>query len=327
MKNTMSALALYTMLFAVCLSVEAQQTKLARIGYASTNYSSSPGPLVEAFRQGLRDLGYIEGKNIIVEYRFAEGRDDRMQSFVNELVRLNVDVLVVPTFDAAGAAKQATKSIPTIMVISEDPVATGLIDSLAHPGGNITGLTRMQRQLSGKRLELLKEAVPRTSRVGILRDAESQSAAIGFKEYETAAQVLKMKLQSLDVRSPKPDFEGAFQTARTMRANALITITSTLLFRQQKEIADLARKGRLPSMFEGSTWVEAGGLMSYSSNDREIFRRAATYVDKILKGAKPGDLPVEQPTKFELVINLKAAKQIGLTIPPNVLARADKVIR
>jgi ABC-type uncharacterized transport system substrate-binding protein len=306
---------------------QAQQPRLPRIGYASTNYSSFPGPLVEAFRQGLRELGYIDGKNVVVEYRYAEGSDDRLRGLVNELVRLNVDVLVVPTLDAARTAKQTTKSIPIVMVISEDPVATGLVDSLARPGGNITGLTRIQRQLSGKRLELLKEAVPRISRVGILRDADSQSAAIGFKEYETAVQVLKMQLQSLDVRSPNPDFEGAFQNARNMRANALITITSTLLFRRQTEIADLARKNRFPSMFEGSTWVEAGGLMSYSTNDRETFRRAATYVDKILKGAKPADLPVEQPTKFELWINLKAAKQIGLTMPPNMLARADKVIR
>jgi putative ABC transport system substrate-binding protein len=213
------------------------------------------------------------------------------------------------------------------MVISEDPVATGLIDSLARPGGNITGLTRIQRQLSGKRLELLEEAIPRISRVGVLRDADSQSAAIGFREYETAARALKIKLQSLQVRAPNPDFERALQAAANGRVNALITITSTLLFRQQKEIADLALKNRLPSMFEGSTWVEMGGLMSYSTNDREVFRRAATYVDKILKGAKPTELPVEQPTKFEFVINLKTAKQIGLTIPPNVLATADKVTK
>jgi putative ABC transport system substrate-binding protein len=313
--------------FAPFRIAEAQQPRLPRIGYASTNYRSSPGPLVEAFRQGLRDLSYIDGKTVVVEYRFAEGRDDRMPSLVNELVRLNVDVLVVPTLDAARAAKQATKSIPTVMVISEDPVATGLIDSLARPGGNITGLTRIQRQLSGKRLELLKEAIPRISRVGVLRDTGSQSAAIGFKEYETAARALTIKLQSLQVRAPNPDFERAFQAAANERVNALIAITSTLLFRQQKEIAGLALKNRLPSMFEGSTWVETGGLMSYSTNDREVFRRAATYVDKILKGAKPTELPVEQPTKFEFVINLKTAKRIGLTIPPDVLARADKVIK
>jgi putative ABC transport system substrate-binding protein len=250
-----------------------------------------------------------------------------MPGLVNELVQLNVDILVVPTRTAVRTAREATKTIPIVMVIQEDPVATGLVDSLAHPGGNITGLSRLQRELSGKRLELLKEAVPRISRVGVLWDADNQTAAIGFKEYEAAARALKIQLQSLDVRYSNPDYVEAFQIAAKVRANALVTITSTLLFHQQKEIIELARKNRLPSMFEGSTWVEAGGLMSYSTNDREVFRRAATYVDKILKGAKPADLPVEQPMKFELVINLKTAKQIGITITPNVLARADRVIR
>jgi putative tryptophan/tyrosine transport system substrate-binding protein len=328
LKAKVSGFALFVVLFAPCLSAEAQQpVRLPRIGYASTNYALSPGPLVEAFRQGLRDLGYVEGKNILGEYRYAEGKDDRMPGLVNELVQLNVDVLVVPTLAALRVAREATKTIPTVMVISEDPVATGLVDSLARPGGNITGLTRLQRQLSGKRLELLKDAVPRISRVGVLRDADSQSAAIGFKEYEAAAHALKIQLQSLDVRDPNPAFERALHTVVKKRANALITITSTLLFRHQKDIADLAIRNRLPSMFEGSTWVEAGGLISYSTNDREIFRRAAAYVDKILKGTKPADLPIEQPTQFELVINLNTAKQIGLTIPPNVLARADRVIK
>jgi len=321
------SILLVVVLLAFAVIADAQQTRLPRIGYASTNYASSPGPLVEAFRQGLRDLGYVEGKNILVEYRYAEGKDDRMPGLVNELVQLNVDVLVVPTRAGVRTAREATKTIPIVMVVQEDPVATGLVDSLAHPGGNITGLSRLQRELSGKRLELLKEAVPRISRVGVLWDADNQTAAIGFKEYEAAARALKIQLQSLDVRYSNPDYAEAFQIAAKVRANALVTITSTLLFHQQKEIIELARKTRLPSMFEGSTWVEAGGLMSYSTNDREVFRRAATYVDKILKGAKPADLPVEQPTKFEFVINLKTAKQIGLTITPNVLARADRVIR
>ena len=213
------------------------------------------------------------------------------------------------------------------MVSNADPVATGIVDSLARPGGNITGLATISQDLSGKRLELLTEVVPGLSRVGVLRDADNQNAAIHFKEYEDAARALKIQLQSLEVRGPNPDVEGAFQTAAKGRANALITVTTATLFLQRKRIADLAIKNRLPSMYQGSTWVEAGGLISYSTNDLEPFRRAATYVDKILKGAKPADLPVEQATKFELVINLKTAKQLGLTIPQSVLYRADKVIR
>jgi putative ABC transport system substrate-binding protein len=315
------------LLFALCVPVHAQQPKLPRIGYASTNDAASPGPLVEAFRQGLRDLGYVEGKNIVLEFRYTSGKDDRFPTIVNELVQLEVDALVVPSLPGIRAAQQATRTIPIVMISSEDPVAIGLAASLAHPGGNITGLTRLQRELSGKRLELLMEAVSRKPRVGVLHDANSQTAGIGFKEYEKAARALKVELQSLEVRGQQPDFERAFQSAAAKRVNALVTITNTLLFGYQKEITDRAVKLRLSSMFEGSTWVEAGGLMSYSTNDREVFHRAATYVDKILKGAKPADLPIEQPTKFELVINLKTAKQIGVTIPPNVLARADKVIK
>jgi putative ABC transport system substrate-binding protein len=213
------------------------------------------------------------------------------------------------------------------MVTQVDPVAAGLVDSLAHPGGNITGLATLQRDLSGKRLELLTEVVPGLSRIGILRDADSQTVAIGFNEYEVAAHALKIQLQSLEVRGSNPDVEGAFRAAAKGRVNAVITITNNPLFRNSKRIADVAIKNRLPSMYEGSSWVEVGGLMSYSANDLEVFRRAATYVDKILKGTKPADLPGEQPTKFEFVINLKTAKQIGLTIPQSVLYRADKVIK
>jgi putative ABC transport system substrate-binding protein len=320
--------ALGTMLFALCFSAEAQQpAKIPLVGYVSSNDPASPGPLVEAFRQGLRDLGYIEGKNILVEYRYTEGKSDRFPSLVAELVQLKVDLLVIPGLPGMLAAKQATKTIPIVIVSNADPVASGLVDSLARPGGNITGLTTLSRDLSGKRLELLTEVVPRMSHVGVLRHADSQNAAIGFKEYEAAARASKIELQSLEVRGPNPDLEGAFQTAAKRRTRALVTITGGLLFRRQKQIADLAVKSRLPSMFEGSSWVESGGLMSYSTDEIAIFRRAAVYVDKILKGAKPADLPVEQPTKFEFVINLKAAKQIGLTIPPNVLARANKIIR
>jgi putative ABC transport system substrate-binding protein len=304
-----------------------QPTKIPRIGFVSlTGDPKTPGPQDEAFRQGLRDLGYIEGKNIVVEYRYVEGKLDRIPSLVAELVQLKPDVLVVQALPAIRAAKQASKTIPIVMLATVDPVATGLVDSLARPGGNVTGLTRLTRDLSGKRLELLKEMVPRISRVGVLWQA-APGATIGFKEYEAAAPALKIQLQSLEVRGPNPDLQGAFQVMAKGRANALITIRSVLLLRYPRQIADLAIKNRLPSMFESSDYVEAGGLVSYAASDAESFRRAAYYVDRILKGAKPADLPVEQPTKFELVFNLKTAKQIGLTIPQSVLFRADKVIK
>ena len=320
---------LLTVIFLASIHLaEAQQpAKVPRIGYVSgTGDPSNPGPYVEAMRQGLRDLGYIEGKNIVIEYRGAEGKSDRIPSLVAELVQLKVDVLVSGNFAVARAAKHATETIPIVMVTNQDPVA-GLVDSLARPGGNITGLSTLQRELSGKRLELLKEVVPGISRVGILWNAAGSGSATGFKEYEAAARALKIQLQSLEVRGPNPDLEGAFQAAAKGRTNALITVTGTLLFRYPKRIADLAVKNRLPSMYEGRAWVEDGGLMSYSTNDLEVFRRAAVFVDKILKGTKPSDLPVEQPTKFEYVINLKAAKQLGLIVPPEVLARANRLIK
>ena len=309
--------------------LEAQQsTKIPRIGYVSgTGSSSDPGPYIEALRQGLRDLGHIDGKNIIIEFRGAEGTQTRIPSLVAELVQLKVDVLVSGNFPGASAAKQITKTIPIVMVTNEDPVATKLIDSLARPGRNVTGIATLQRELGGKRLELLTETVPRILRIGVLREADAQTAAIGFKEYETAARALKIQLQSLEVREPQPDFEGAFQAAANGRASALITITNPLVLRYRKRITDLAIKNQLPSMYEGSAWVEDGGLMSFSTDDLDVFRRVATYVDKILKGVKPADLPVEQPTKYEMVVNLKTAKQMGLTIPPHVLARADRVIK
>jgi len=301
------------------------QTKIPRIGYVSgTGDATNQGPYVEALRQGLRDFGYVEGKNIAIEYRGAEGKLDRIQSFVTELVQLKVDILVVPIMSAAYAAKQATKTIPIVVIIG-DPVGAGIVDSLARPGGNITGLATLAPELSGKRLELLAEMVPRLSRVGILRDVDEQNKI--SEEYKAAARALKIQLQSLEVRGLKPDIEGAFRTAAKGRAQAIITVTSGPLFLQQKKIAELAIKNRLPSLFQGSTWVEAGGLMSYSANDLDAYRRAARYVDKILKGTKPADIPVEQPMKFEFVINLKTAKQIGLNIPQSVLFRADKVIQ
>jgi putative ABC transport system substrate-binding protein len=328
----MSIKAVVVLLFTLALAsvhlAQAQQPKkVPRVGYVSgTGDLSNPGPYVEALRQGLRDLGYIDGKNILIEYRGAEGKVDRIPSLVAELVQLNVDVLVVVTLSSIRAAKQATKTIPIVMVTG-DPVASGIVDSLARPGGNITGLATLSRDLSAKRLELLTEAVPRLSRVGVLWNADESSRDVYFKEYETAARALKVELQSLEVRGPNPDLQGAFQTAAKRRTNGLITITSAALFLQRKRIADLAIRNRLPSMYQGSAWVEDGGLMSYSADDLEAFRRAATYVDKIPKGTKPADLPVEQPTKFELVINLKTAKALGLTIPPVVMMRAEKVIK
>ena len=317
------------MLLALSFAADAQEPKkISRIGYLEASGDPrTPGLQDKPFRQGLRELGYIEGKNILVEYRYAEGNLDRIPGLVAELVQLKVDVLVVPLLPEVRAAKEATKTIPIVMVLAVDPVATGIVDSLAHPGGNITGLTRLTRELSGKRLELLKEVVPKLSRVGVLWDGGAPGPAIAFKEYEAGAHALKIQLQSLEIRGPNPDMEGAFHAAAKGRAGALATITNPLIRRHSKQIAALAVKSRLPSMYEATQYVQDGGLVSYSASDAENFRRAAVFVDKILKGTKPADLPVEQPTKFEFVINLKTAKAIGLTIPPNVLARADRVIR
>jgi putative ABC transport system substrate-binding protein len=317
---------LATVLLTTASLAQAQQPKkVPGIGFVSgTGDPKTPAPQVEAFRQGLKALGYFEGKNILIEYRYIEGKVDRIRSLVAELVQLKVDVLVSPVPPAIRAAKQATKTIPTVMVIPTDPITEGLIDSLARPGGNITGLTRLTRELSGKRLELLTEILPGISRVGVLT---AQAAAFGVKDYEAQARALKVQLQSLEVQGPNPDLEGAFQAAIKGRAEALIGMIHAVLDPYTKRNADLAIKNRLPLMFERSESVEAGGLVSYSAEDLESFRRAAVYVDKILKGAKPADLPVEQPTKFELVINLKTAKPLNLTIPQSVLYRADRVIK
>jgi putative ABC transport system substrate-binding protein len=328
MSKKILCFALVVILLALSFPVEAQQPKkVPRIGFLFGASASSHTDRTGAFRQALRDLGYIEGKNILIEYRYAERKLDRVPSLAAELVQLKVDVLIVPFQEGILAAKQATKTIPIVISTAQDPVATGIIDSFARPGGNITGLTRLTRELSGKRLELLKEAVPGISRVGILWNADSVGASVGFKQYEAAARALEIQLQSLGVRGSNPDLEGAFQSAAKGRASALITISNPILTDYPKQIADLAIKNRLPSMHELTDYVEAGGLVSYSHDDLEVLRRVAVYVDKILKGAKPADLPVETPTKLELVINLKTAKQIGLTIPESVLYRADKVIK
>jgi putative tryptophan/tyrosine transport system substrate-binding protein len=317
------------LLFALCSSAEAQQPKkVPRLGYLVTaGEPGNPEASDKAFREGLRELGYVEGENILIEYRYLEGKRDRIPSLVAELVQLKVDLLVASTPPAIRAAKQATKTIPIVMVTTNDPVATGIVDSLARPGGNITGLTRLTRDLSGKRLELLREVVPKMSRVGVLTVADTTSAGLALKEYEAAARALKILLRSLEVHGPNPDLERAFRDAAKGRVNALITATNLLLTPHVKTIADLAMQNRLPSMYERSFYVDAGGLMSYATSDADIFRRAAVYVDKILKGTKPADLPVEQPTKFEFVINLKTAKVLNLTIPQSVLFRADRVIK
>jgi putative ABC transport system substrate-binding protein len=322
-KAALPSILAAVVLLALGMIAEAQQPgKFPRIGFLSNRVKptpTSPDLFENAFRQGLRDLGYIEGKSILVEYRYAEGVGDRLPGFAAELVQLKVDVLVSGTVAGIRAAKQATKTIPIVMMITGDPVALGLIDSLAHPGGNITGLTRLTKDLIGKRLELLKEAIPGVSRIGVLGGLTT--------DYESAARALKVQILSLEVRGPNPDFEGAFQVATSGRVSALTVDTQGVTISHRKLIADLAIKNRIPSMCERSDYVEVGCLMSYSADEAESFRRAAYYVDKILKGAKPADLPVEQPTKFEFIINLKTAKQIGLTIPPNVLVRADRVIK
>jgi putative ABC transport system substrate-binding protein len=325
MNKKVIRLALGAMLLVISFAAEAQQIgKIPRIGYVSeTADSSVSSPNLDAFRQGLRELGYIEGKNILVEYRYMGGIPDRSPILVADLVQLKVDVLVTTVPSAISAAKQATETIPIVIVTSQDPVAAGIVDSLARPGGNITGLTRLTRQLSGKRLELFKEVVPIISRLGVLLVATPTSTS----NYDVTARALKIPLQALEVQRPNPDLEGAFETAAKDRVSALIIISNTALVPYAKKIADLAIKYRLPSMYERSEYVDAGGLVSYSADDAESYRRAAYYVDRILKGSKPADLPVEQPTKFELVINLKTAKQIGLTIPPEVLARANRLIK
>ena len=329
MKRKITVLTLGAMLFAPCLSAEAQQpNKVHRIGYVrAVGVPSTPAPNVEAFRRGLRDLGYVEGENIVIEFRYAEGKPDRIPSLVTELVQLEVDVLLSGDDPTIRVAKQATKTIPIVMVINQDPVATGLVDSLARPGGNITGISRLTRELSGKRLELLTEVLPGMARVGILWDSSSEGSKISFKEYQAAARALKIQLQSLEVRGSDPDLDGAFQSAVKGRASAVVAVGGALLNGRRKQIANYAIKHRLPSMYDSSLWIEPGGLISYSTNDAESYRRASWMVDKILKGTKPADIPVEQPTKFELVINLKTAKQIGLTIPQSVLFRADRVIK
>ena len=319
--------ALCAVLLALSFPAEAQQTKkIPRIGFLGVVPASAAGGRIEAFRQGLRELGYVEGKNIVIEYRHAEGKLERMPALAAELVRLKVDVIVAAGPTSTRPAKEATVTIPIVMVQDNDPVGNGFVASLARPGGNITGLSSLAPEISGKQLELLKEIVPRLSRVAVFRTSTTPGTAQALKEIELAAGAFEVKLQYLDVLDPK-DLETVFRAASKGRADAVLVLGSPVAASQRTQIADLAAKNRLPAIYPQSDYMDAGGLMFYGVSVTEMFRHAATYVDKILKGAKPADLPVEQPTKFEFIVNLKAAKQIGLTIPPNVLARADKVIR
>jgi putative ABC transport system substrate-binding protein len=315
---------LLTTVFLAVVSVEAQQPKkVPRIGFLSP-HSRASSVRIETFRQGLRDLGYVEGQNIVIEQRYAEGNPG-LPGLAAELVSLKVDVIFAVTTPAVQAAKKATTTVP-IVTVSGDPVGFGFVASLARPGGNITGLANLTPELVGKRLELLKEVLPRVSRVAVLWNPDSTGAALRMRETEAAASSLGLKLQPVEVRGPN-DFEHAFSAMKKERADALVPLRSPLIEAQGKQIVELAAKNRLPAMHDSREFSEAGGLMSYGAMGADLDRRAATYVDKILKGAKPADLPVEQPTQFELIINLKTAKQIGLTIPPNVLARADRVIK
>jgi putative ABC transport system substrate-binding protein len=319
--------AFCSMLLALPFPAQAQQpTKIPRIGFLNAGSLSANSARTEAFRQGLRELGYVEGRNIVIESRFAEGKLDRLPALAAELVRLKVDVMVTGGPAVTRAAKEATSTIPIVMAFDTDPVGNGFVASLARPGGNITGLSSLAPEISGKQLELLKETVPRLSRVAVFGTSTTPGSAQALKEIELAAKAFKVQLQYLDVLDPK-DIETAFRAASKGRADAVLVLTSGVFANHRTEIVELAIKSRLPAMYYRSEFVEDGGLMTYGVSVTDLDRRAATYVDKILKGRKPADLPVEQPMKFEFIINLKAAKQIGLTIPPNVLVRANKVIR
>ena len=324
MSKKIFCLAVGAMLLAFSFRVEAQQTKkIPRIGFLGAAPASSN---FKAFLQGLHELGYIEGKTIAIEYRSAEGKSDQYPELASELVRLKVDVIIVSGALATSAAKKATGEIPIVMAVAGDPVGSAHVTSLGRPGGNITGLTNLAPELGGKRLELLKEIIPGLSRVAMISDPTNPVFTLQVREMERAAQAMKLQLQILEVRE-RNDFDSAFGAAKKVHAGAVGTSASAFLAAHRQKLVNLAEKSRLPTMYHNSAFVEVGGLMSYGVNNADLYRRAAVYVDKILKGAKPAELPVEQPKKFEFIINLKAAKQIGLTIPPNVLARADKVIR
>jgi len=325
MKKKFTFLSVCAIVFALCFSVHAQQSgKIFRIGFLDSSTASGMAGLLEAFRQELSKLGWIEGKNFTIEYRFAENKgSERLPELAADLVRLKVDVIVAASQGAA-SAKKASTTIPIVMTNAVDPVGARLVASLAQPGGNVTGLSALSPELNSKRLEILKDAVPKLARVGLLRPS---AASLQMKEIRPAAVALKLKLEEIETQTDAKGLESAFKTAKQKQVSAIMTITSSRFFGERKRIVELAGKYRLPAIYFQKEFVDEGGLMSYGVDSTDLFRRAAVYVDKILKGAKPGDLPVQQATKFEFVINLKAAKQIGLTIPVRVPERANKVIK
>ncbi|MGB7950287.1 MAG: ABC transporter substrate-binding protein [Candidatus Binatia bacterium] len=329
MKEKIRVLTICAVLFALCLSADAQQTgKMFRIGFLDGTTASGMAVLVDAFRHELSKLGWIEGKSITIDYRFAEGKTDRLPALAADLVRLKVDLIVVVGTAAALAAKHATTTIPIVTASADDPVGAGLVASLARPGGNITGLSTLAPELNTKRLEILKDAVPNLSRVGLLwLPGASIVSDLQLKELRPAAQALKLKLEEIETQPDPKGLESAFQTAKQKQVNAIMTMATRSFFAERKRIVELAGKYRLPAIYFQKEFVDEGGLMSYGADYVDLYRRAAVYVDKILKGAKPADLPVQQATKFEFVINLKAAKQIGLTLSPEFLSRANQVIK
>jgi putative ABC transport system substrate-binding protein len=329
MKKKIPVFTLCAMLFALCLPADAQQPgKIFRIGFLDNSTASGSAVSLETFRQELSKLGWIEGRNITIEYRFAEQKVERLPELAAELVRLKVDLIVASGGPTPLAAKEATNTIPIVMTSAPDPVGSGLVASLARPGGNITGTASLTPELNTKMLEILKDAVPRLTRVGYLQLAGGSILSdLQLKELRPAALALKLKLEEIETQPDAKGLESAFQTAKQKQVGAIMTTPGRRFFAERKRIVELAGKYRLPAIYPQREFVEAGGLMSYGENSTDLFRRAAVYVDKILKGAKPADLPVQQATKFEFVINLKAAKQIGLTIPVRVLERANKVIK
>jgi putative ABC transport system substrate-binding protein len=326
MNRKITVFTLCAMLFALCSSAHSQQAgKIFRIGYLDASTASGSAVLLDAFRQELAKLGWVEGKNIIIEYRFAEQKPERLPELAADLVRLKLDLILVPSQPTALGAKKATSTIPIVMANAGDPVGAGLVASLARPGGNVTGFSSLNFQLNTKRLEILKDAIPKLARVGLLRPPGGSD--LQQKELRPAAVGLKLKLEEIETQLDSKGLEGAFKTAKQKQVSAIMTITSRQFFAERKRLVELAGKYRLPAIYFQREFIDEGGLMSYGADFDDLFRKAAHYVDKILKGAKPADLPVQQATKFEFVINLKAAKQIALTLSPEFLARANQVIK
>jgi putative tryptophan/tyrosine transport system substrate-binding protein len=327
MNRKIFCFALGAMLFALCSSVEPQQPKkVPRIVYLAASPAAANAGRLAAFRQGLREIGYVEGENILIEDRYAEGKFDRLPALAAELVRLKVDVIITAGPPVTRAVKEATATIPVVMAQDGDPVGNGFVASLARPGGNITGMSQLAPEISGKQLELLKEIIPKIARVAVFGSWTQPGNAEALRQVKAAAQELGLQLQQLEIQVTK-DIDTVFRDATNARAEAILVLANPVIIYQQEHFIALAAKSRIPAVYSQPEFVDAGGLLSYTASFTDLFRRAATYVDKILKGAKPAELPVEQPAKFEFMINLRTAKQIGLTIPPQVLARADRVIR